>query len=104
MLIQGAEHEEPEIVVTWNVGSNCVNKCDNVSYLLQLGTCPTTGFETFCNETLMNTSHADVLLHRDCPLLVNNNLPIFASIEINSEMQDMRNNTFVILDLVDTSK
>ena len=102
LFIQGADHGEPEIAVTWKMGLNSASNCDNVSYSLQLGTCLPTGLRTFCNETLFNTSHADVLLHKDCPMLVNQ--PVFVSIEIKSEMGDMRNSTFVILDLVNTSK
>ena len=97
LFVQGVDQEEPEITVTWKVGIDSSNKCGNTSYVLRLETCGTN--ETFCNETVMNTSHADVFLRTHCPQLSHHLL--LATIEMDLELPY---NFFLIHDLVDTRK
>lgn len=102
LCVEGVDHEEPVIAVTWKVGPQSSDACGGTFYEFQLGTCTAENFDSLCNQTLMNTLHADVFLHRECPLL--STLPFLATIEIKSELQDQRKSSFLIHDLMDTSK
>ena len=102
MFVEGVDHEEPVIAVTWKFGRRSSDACDDTFYVFQLGTSSAANFDSFCNETLINTSHADVFLHRECPLL--STPPFLATIEIESELRDKRKSSYLIHDLMDTSK
>ena len=96
------DREEPVVAVTWKVGALSSDACGGTFYVIQLGACTTANFDSFCNETLINTSHADVFLHRECPLL--STPPFLATVEIESELRDGRKSSYLIRDLMDTSK
>ena len=102
LSVEGVDGGEPRIAFTWKVGPQSSDACDGTFYEFQLGTCTAENFDSLCNQTLMNTSHTDVFLHRECPLL--STLPFLATIEIKSELRDQRKSSFLVHDLMDTSK